>query len=132
ERSDRLQATEADPHKIIQGWGRFVTEIAPRATPIFLLIRGAAATDPELQSLLDEIHSDRLRRMTENARRLHDAGHLRPGINISTAADIFWTYSSPELYELLVIRRAIPLKRYGAFVSEAMIAALLPPRSNKE
>ena len=38
-----------------------------------------------------------------------------------------WTYSSPELYELLVVTRGWPLERYGAFISEAMIAALLPP-----
>jgi len=38
-----------------------------------------------------------------------------------------WTYSSPELYELLVLTRGWPLERYGAFIADAMIAALLPP-----
>jgi AcrR family transcriptional regulator len=124
-RSDMLQADEADPHKIIQGWGRFTTEIAPRAAPIILLIRSAAATDPELDSLRLEIDAERLRRMTGNARRLHDAGHLRPGITVAAAADVLWTYSSPELYELLVLRRRMPLRRYGRFVADAIAAALL-------
>ena len=111
--------------KIIEGWGRFTTEIAPRASPILLLLRDAARTDPDLHVLLEEMDSDRLRRMTDNARRLHAAGHLRSGITVAVAADVMWTYSSPELYELLVLRRGMPLKRYGQFVTQAMIAALL-------
>ena len=37
-----------------------------------------------------------------------------------------WAYSSQELYELLVIRRRWPAERYGQFVAQALIAALLP------
>jgi AcrR family transcriptional regulator len=125
QRSDELQTEELDPRKIIEGWGRFSTEIAPRASPILLLLRDAARTDPDLHVLLEEMDSDRLRRMTDNARRLHAAGHLRSGITVAVAADVMWTYSSPELYELLVLRRGMPLKRYGQFVADAMITALL-------
>jgi AcrR family transcriptional regulator len=93
--------------------------------PILLLLRDAARTDPELGVLLDEMDSDRLRRMTDNARRLHAAGHLRSSVTVARAADVMWTYSSPELYELMVLRRGMPLKHYGRFVADAMIAALL-------
>jgi hypothetical protein len=31
------------------------TEVAPRAAPILLLVRDAAATDPELRSLPEEL-----------------------------------------------------------------------------
>jgi AcrR family transcriptional regulator len=126
QRSDRLQSEETDPHKIIAGWGDFVTEIAPRGAPIVLLIRSAAAMDPELVALLDDIDASRMRRMTANARRLHRAGHLRPGLTVAEAADVLWTYSSPELYDLLVLRRGMSLPRYGRFVADAMAAALLP------
>ncbi len=127
-RSDRLQAEETDARKIIAGWGRFVTELAPRGAPLLLLVRAAAANDPELAALLDEIDNERLARMTLNARRLHRAGHLRPGVTVSHAADVLWTYSSAELYELLVIKRGMSIRRYGTFVADAMIAALLPPQ----
>jgi AcrR family transcriptional regulator len=127
QRSDELQARERDARKIIRGWGAFTTELAPRAVPIVLLLRAAASSDPEAQGLLDEIDADRLRRMTENARRLQNAGHLRPGVTIARAADVLWTYSSPELYELLVLRRRMPLAEYGRFIADAMINALLPP-----
>lgn len=124
-RSDELQAQETDPQEIIEGWGAFVAEIAPRAAPILLLIRDVAATDTEVRALREEMDTDRLRRMTVNARRLGDAGHLRPGITLAQAADVLWTYSSPELYELLVLRRGWTPKRYGRFVADAMIHALL-------
>ena len=68
--------------------------------------------------------------MTINARGLFEACHLRPEITPAEAADILWTYSSPELYELLVIRRGWPAERYGRFVGQALIAALLPAQDS--
>jgi hypothetical protein len=65
--------------------------------------------------------------MTRNARNLAAAGHLRHDITVEQAGEVMWTYSSPELYELLVVTRGWPPERYGAFIAEAMIAALLPP-----
>ena len=125
QRSDELHAHESDPRAIIQAWGALTAEIAPRVSPILLLIRDAAANDPEVGALLGEMDADRLRRMTQNARRLLDAGHLRPGIELAHAADVLWTYSSPELYELLVHRRGWTPQRYGRFIAAAMIQALL-------
>jgi AcrR family transcriptional regulator len=127
QRSDQIRDTEPDPRQILTAWGAFVTEIAPRTVPILLLARDAAASDPELAALLDEISTARLERMTVNARALTAAGHLRPGITVTRAADILWTYSSPELYELLVLRRGWSPEQYGRFAAQAMIAALLPP-----
>jgi AcrR family transcriptional regulator len=126
-RSDALQATEPDPRKIIRGWGALTTEIAPRVAPILLLVRAAAAADPEMASLRSDLDAQRLQRMTRNARNLQASGHLRRDLNAKLAGEIMWTYSSPELYELLVLTRGWPLQRYGTFIADAMIAALLPP-----
>lgn len=46
---------------------------------------------------------------------------------MAEAADILWTYSAAEFWELLVIRRGWSPGQHGRFVAEAMIAALLPP-----
>lgn len=125
-RSDEMSEREADPRTVILNWGAFVTEVAPRAAPILLLIRAAAATDPEMATLLDEVDHARLTRMEHNARRLHDRGNLREDVTLEQARDVLWVYSSAELYELLVIRQGWPLERYSDFVAEGMIAALLP------
>jgi len=126
-RSDALHSTERDPRAIIRGWGALTTEVAPRVAPILLLIRDAAAADPEMARLLAEMDDQRLDRMTHNARGLAEAGHLRNDITLEQAGEIMWTYSSAQLYELLVVIRGWPLERYSAFLADAMIAALLPP-----
>jgi AcrR family transcriptional regulator len=125
QRSDDLQARETDPRKLVSRWGVFVTEIAPLAAPIMLLVRDAAGSHPELRPLVEDMHADRLRRMTDNARRFAAAGHLRPGVTVADAANVMWAYTAPELYELLVLRRGMPLKAFGRFVSDALMAALL-------
>jgi AcrR family transcriptional regulator len=126
QRSDHIRDTEPDPRRILAAWGTFTAELAPRVVPILTLARDAATGDPEMAATLEQISAARLERMTVNARGLRKAGHLRPGITADQAADILWAYSSPELYELLVIRRGWPSARYGQFVGQALIAALLP------
>ena len=125
-RSDRMQASERDPRQIIRGWGILTMEVAPRVAPVLLLVREAAASDPELARLQEEMDASRLTRMAHNARTLLDGGHLRKGVTLAAATDVLWTYSSPELYELLVIRRGWSVERYGHFIADSMIAALLP------
>jgi AcrR family transcriptional regulator len=125
-RSDALHTPGRDPREIIRGWGQLTTEIAPRIAPILLLVRAAAAADPEMANLQSELNAQRLDRMTHNARNLAAAGHLREGLPVELAGEIMWTYSSPELYELLVLIRRWTIERYGRFIADAMIAALLP------
>jgi AcrR family transcriptional regulator len=127
QRSDDLHARDLSGREIIAAWGALTTEVAPRVAPILLLIRAAAATDPQVEALLEEMDADRLRRMSDNARRLRDRGYLRPGVTLAHAADVLWTYTAPELYELLVLRRGWPVKRFGNFIAAAMIDALLEP-----
>jgi len=125
-RSDRMQSDENDPRKIVRGWGVLAMEVAPRVAPVLLLVREAAASDPEVARLQAEMDAARLTRMAHNARTLLERGHLRTGITLDAATDVLWTYSSPDLYELLVIRRGWSIERYGRFIADAMIAALLP------
>jgi len=125
-RSDRMQASENDPRQVIRGWGVLTMEVAPRVAPVLLLVRDAAASDPELARLHAEMDAARLTRMTLNARTLLKSGHLKRGITLDEVTDVLWTYSSPEMYEMLVIRRGWDVERYGRFIADAMIAALLP------
>ena len=126
QRSDHIRDTEPDPRRILAAWGAFIAELAPRVIPIIQLARDAAVGDPEITATLHEISAARLERMTVNARGLAQAGHLRPGITVDQAADIMWAYSSPELYELLVLRRGWTPERHGRFIAQALAAALLP------
>ena len=57
----RATESEPDPRAIIRGWGALTTEVAPRVAPILLLIRDAAAADPEMATLLAEMDDQRLK-----------------------------------------------------------------------
>jgi len=126
-RSDHLTATEQDPLEIIRGWGRLTAEVAPLVAPIHLLVRDAAVADPAMLDLLHEMDDARLERMTDNARRFAASGHLRPDLSVDDAGQVMWTYSSPELYELLILRRRWSLDRLADFIADALGAALLGP-----
>jgi AcrR family transcriptional regulator len=125
QRSEALRANP-DAHEVARGWSRLAAEVSPRVSPILLLVRDAALVDPGLRDLLEELDDDRYRRMTDNARYLHEAGHLRRGVTLQAAADVLWTVTSPELFELLVVRRGWQPERFGDYVYSA-IAGLLPP-----
>jgi AcrR family transcriptional regulator len=126
QRSDAMREATMDPKTIVEGWGRLAAEVAPRISPLLLLVRTAAASDPAMEALRAELDEKRLTRMSRNAKGLHRAGHLRPGVGARRAGEVMWTYSSPELYELLVVQRRWSADAYGRFIAEALIAALLP------
>src|SRR4051794_30405400 len=64
-----MRMREPDPRLVIQNWGVLTAEVAPRVAPILLLIRSAAAAaDPEMASLREEVDRERLTRMELNAR----------------------------------------------------------------
>ncbi len=125
ERSDRLQAEEADPRALIKGWTQLMCEVAPVVAPVLLLVRAAAAVDDEMSVLRHEVDSSRLVRMTHNARVLADRGHLRAGVSRTQAGEVMWTYTAPELFEMLVLTRGWSVRRYARFVEDALVAALL-------
>jgi AcrR family transcriptional regulator len=125
ERSDRMRAREADPATIMREWAELTTEVAAHVTPIRLLIRAAAVTDPEIAGLLKDSDDERLERMRHHAEFLAQRGYLRDDVSTSRATDILYTCSAVELYELLVLQRGWPPREYAWFVSNFMISGLL-------
>lgn len=116
---------EPDPHAKLRLYGEFLAEVAPRHVPVQLVIRDAAASDPEARVAWAGLQAERLKGMTLFAGALHDQGHLRPGVSANEARDVLWTYNSAELFQLLVLERGWPPGRYGRWVADALICALL-------
>lgn len=126
ERSDAMRARETDPTEIMRQWGLLTAEVASVASPVRLLMRAGALTDPEIAELVRETDEDRLARMHHHARFLEERGYLREGVTVREATDVLWVCSSVEIYDLLVVQRGWSLPRFARFVSDFMIAALLP------
>lgn len=119
---------EPDPRTKLLMFADTLADILPRTAPIQLLIREAAA-DPGLDAVWQQIKFGRLMGMTDLADNLAAGGHLRAGITVEYARDILWTYSAPEIYELLVIERGHSTQDYADFIASGAIAALLPAPS---
>jgi AcrR family transcriptional regulator len=117
---------EPDPRQKLLMYGEHLTQSAPRSVPVQLLIRAAAASDPGVAAIWDEMAEERLIGMSQFARHLHEGGHLRAGVSVEEARDILWTYNSAELFDLLVLHRDWPPEKYGRWIAEALIGALLP------
>lgn len=123
--SDALSNSESDPVALLRGWGQLAKGVSPEVSPIVLLIRDAATHDAQMAALLEEVDRQRRDRMRHNAERLHSRGWLDPGIGLDQATDVLWTYTSQELYELLVVKSGWGIDAYGDFISDSLIAALL-------
>jgi AcrR family transcriptional regulator len=117
---------EPDPRQKLMMYGEHLSEAGTGAGRLQLLIRSAAASDPDAAAVWDQMVQERLSGMTEFARDLFQGGHLRPGVTLEEATDVLWTYNSVELFDLLVLQRGWDPDRYGRWIAEAMIAALLP------
>jgi AcrR family transcriptional regulator len=126
QRSEELRAS-ANAREVVTGWSRLAMEVAPKVSSLQLLVRDAALVDPSLHDLLTELDDARHRRMTENAEFLRATGHLRRGVTLHAAADLLWSVSSPEMFELLVSRRGWSLETYAAFVDSTIAHGLLEP-----
>ena len=124
QRSDRLRDL-VDPRAIVRGWARLAAEVAPKVAPILLLVRDASVVDGSMRELFDEMDVDRRRRMHANARALKRSGHLRSNVSLAMATDVMFAVSSPEMYDLLVVRGHWSLRRYARFVETTLINALL-------
>jgi AcrR family transcriptional regulator len=124
ERSDALR-NDTDPRRVLRGWSRLAMEVGPRVAAIQLLVRDASIVDPTLRALHAELDEERFARMTENARFLKAAGHLRRGVTARHAADLMWTVTAPETVDLLVHRRGWTHQQFADYVYETLAAGLL-------
>lgn len=126
QRSDAVLDAEADPRAILTAWAQLACEVAPRVAPILLLVRAAAAVDPGLAPLDRELDRSRLDRAAQLAAGLHRRGCSRPDLTIDRVRDVLYTFTSPELFRVLIEDRGWPVEDFGRFLAEAMIATILP------
>jgi AcrR family transcriptional regulator len=116
---------EPDARHKLTLYGEHLALVAPRHVPLQLVILAAAATDAEAAKVWEQLQAERLRGMSRFAADLEAQGHLRSGVSLTEARDVLWTYTSAELYRLLVVERRWSPRRYGRWVGQALASALL-------
>ena len=121
---------EPDARQKLRMYAHALGFMVPRTAPIQLLAREASG-DAGVAEVWRQIRFGRLMGLTDLANNLDAGHHLRNGVTIEHARDVLWTYSSPEIYELLVLARGWTLDQYSAFIETGAIAALLATRPEK-
>ena len=121
----RRLAALTDAAQVIDGYANLLGTIQVRVTPVYLLARDAAAADPAAAPVLEQMNAERLAGMAAMAKQLVRLGQLRDGLKPKEVRDVLWTYNSPEIYDLLVVRRGWSIRQYTEFVRQALRAALL-------
>ncbi len=99
-------------------------DIVARVSPVYEVVRRAAA-DPDVGALLD----DNRRRRREDQRRLveilQQAGHLRPGLAVDTAADVVYGLVNEEVFQLLTVDCGWDVDRFRRWATALMLDQLL-------
>ena len=114
---------EPDPQKKLRMFGEHVAEAMRATGPIQIAVRDAAASDAAAAGVWAEMEGEKLTGMTFFAAELKK--HLRKGVSVDEARDVLWTFLSVQLWELLVGERGWDDDRYGMWVGDQLIAALL-------
>ena len=121
----RAAFAEPDPRKQLSAFVRINWEINSRTAPLYRILVGAAASDPDAAALLAEQTRRRQRGQGQIARLLAQGGALRPDLRERDAADIIHALMSPELYQLLAIDRRWPRQRYEKWLTATLGEQLL-------
>jgi AcrR family transcriptional regulator len=121
---DRLRE-EPDPHRRVQILARNGRLILERTAPVYEVLRGAAAAEPEITSLLELNKAQRLQGQRALLRIVTDRAPLRRGLSRATAGDILYAIGSPEIYRSLVVDRGWSPDRFERWYADTLSRLLL-------
>jgi AcrR family transcriptional regulator len=106
---------------IIDRQARLSPAYRPLAEAFELLRR----QDPAAEAAWQDRQSDRLEGCRVVARRLEDEGRLRPGLDVSVAADLIWSFTSSTAWDDLVVKRGWSGESYRKYLGDILASSLV-------
>ena len=124
---DYVRAMRAEPDAAakLEIYACAVTRIQSRLAPLFLALREASATEPEVAAVWQEISDRRAANMRLLVADLSTTGQLRVDLSDEDAADIIWATNSPELYVMFTSERAWAPDRFERWLADTWRRILL-------
>lgn len=117
-----------DPRECLSHYAVMARVLSERALPLTIAMLAQAATgDPDLRQFAETIENERATATRRMAGFLADRFGLRPGLDVSTAADILWTLTSPDLTDRLANRSGWGWDRYQEWIGTAIADLLFGP-----
>jgi AcrR family transcriptional regulator len=124
-REPQRMRNEPDQRTQLRMMAQGIREIVQRAGPIFDVMRGAGAAEPEVAELYARIQEERRRNMGRVIGWVAANGPLRDGLTMDDAADIVWTLTSADVHRLLTVDSGWSQERYERWLGDTLIASLL-------
>ena len=118
-----LQST--DPRAMIHRFAQEMFNIMSRMSPIFLLMRTTAKSDPEIAAMLERVYKDRMGGMGMFVNRLRQIAPVRQDVSPDHVTATVWAISSAEVFELLVRVQGWPEEQYVHWLGDALERLLL-------
>ena len=123
----RAVIEEPDPRRQIERYAATQPGIHRRSGPLMRALSDAAASDPALKALWDEIEASRRNGQGRFVGMLAERGALRPNLTIDEGRDGLWTLTSLAVHDMLVITCGWSSERYEGWLAEALKDLLLRP-----
>src|SRR5881396_3519952 len=108
----RAMIAEQNPRRVLELHAATQPGIHARAGPLYRVLMEAAAADPEVADVWNQLEAQRLTGMRRIAEQLKNGGGIRQELSVEEAGDILWTVNSLAVYNLLVLQRAWSPERY--------------------
>lgn len=123
---EQLRA-EPDPHRRMRLLAKQGRAILERRTEIDAVVRGAAASDPELEAVRRLGDAQRYAGQRQLLGIVTGPDGLREGLDPLAAADILYAIGSPDVYRLLVTDRGWGGNRFEQWYGDTLDRLLLEP-----
>jgi AcrR family transcriptional regulator len=130
----RRTLSTADPEMRLRSAAGIARQIHEAQCATFDLLRGAGVVAPELAKLARQREDLRYGRQEILIISLGEAKRLRSDLDHRTARDIFWMFTGPDVYRMLVCERGWSSRRYEEWLAEALVENLLnsaPKRNSR-
>ncbi|TMD98059.1 MAG: TetR/AcrR family transcriptional regulator [Chloroflexi bacterium] len=120
---------ERDQHRQVAMFAAGVTLRIEAVRPLDDILRSAAAVDPEVAALRDDLQlRQRRSAMSAFAEWLSSNGPLRAGVDVEDAGAIIWTLTSPDVHRLLRDECGWSGQRFQGWLEDTLVRTLLPDR----
>lgn len=125
---DYIQALRAEPtgRGKLEIYAAAITAIQQRMAPLYRMVEQAAAAEPALAQVWQQLLDRRARNMPLLIKDLESVGALRAGLTRRQAADTVWAINSTEVYQLMTQTRGWTPARYRRWLTDTLSRLLLP------
>ena len=117
--------TAATGEKRLLAYAEAVAQIMTRASDMFMVVSGAALSDPRLNELDQETQRRRREGASNVVRSVTEVSSLAPGLSADRATDIVWLLNGPEVHQQLVRAAGWSTDEYVGWLGRALVRDLL-------